>query len=244
MCTTDDDMRQIASFYAGAMAGAREIDLGPSRSWRPGPGADRRRTTPRRCCGTPTSAVSAGSRSPRTRRSSSPAWRARRSARCRRRRLPVQQRLRVGAAAAEDRLDRGRGRAARRHPGDHARREGRRDRRPGRHRPQGRRGARDPAGRPDRGRRRLPGGLPRRRRPWGLTLERAAQLGALIAALVLETDGTQDWTLDRDSALERSPTPTARTPRRRSPPSYPPDRLPGPAPSPRRVGSARSPSPR
>ena len=29
MCTTDDDMRQIASFYAGAMARAREIDLAP-----------------------------------------------------------------------------------------------------------------------------------------------------------------------------------------------------------------------
>jgi adenosine kinase len=29
MCTTDDDMRQIASFLAGAMARAREIDLAP-----------------------------------------------------------------------------------------------------------------------------------------------------------------------------------------------------------------------
>jgi adenosine kinase len=29
MCTTDDDMRQIASFYTGAMARAREIDLAP-----------------------------------------------------------------------------------------------------------------------------------------------------------------------------------------------------------------------
>ena len=29
MCTTDDDMRQIASFYAGAMSRAREIDLRP-----------------------------------------------------------------------------------------------------------------------------------------------------------------------------------------------------------------------
>jgi adenosine kinase len=29
ICTTDDDMRQIASFYAGAMARAREIDLAP-----------------------------------------------------------------------------------------------------------------------------------------------------------------------------------------------------------------------
>jgi adenosine kinase len=37
----------------------------------------------------------------------------------------------------------------------------------------------------------------------GLSLERAAQLGALIAVLVLETDGPQDWTWDRASALER-----------------------------------------
>ncbi len=29
ICTTDDDMRQIASFYTGAMARAREIDLAP-----------------------------------------------------------------------------------------------------------------------------------------------------------------------------------------------------------------------
>jgi adenosine kinase len=37
----------------------------------------------------------------------------------------------------------------------------------------------------------------------GLSLERAAQLGALIAVLVLETDGPQDWTWERTSALER-----------------------------------------
>lgn len=37
----------------------------------------------------------------------------------------------------------------------------------------------------------------------GLSLERAAQLGALIAVLVLETDGPQDWTWDRADALER-----------------------------------------
>jgi adenosine kinase len=37
----------------------------------------------------------------------------------------------------------------------------------------------------------------------GLSLERAAQLGALIAVLILETDGPQDWTWDRASALER-----------------------------------------
>ena len=29
ICTTDDDMNQIASFYAGAMARAREIELAP-----------------------------------------------------------------------------------------------------------------------------------------------------------------------------------------------------------------------
>src|SRR5439155_1047563 len=29
VCTTDDDMCQVASFYAGAMAEAREIELGP-----------------------------------------------------------------------------------------------------------------------------------------------------------------------------------------------------------------------
>ena len=37
----------------------------------------------------------------------------------------------------------------------------------------------------------------------GLSLERAAQLGSLIAVLVLETDGPQDWTWDRARALER-----------------------------------------
>ena len=37
----------------------------------------------------------------------------------------------------------------------------------------------------------------------GLSLERAAQLGSLIAVFVLETDGPQDWTWDRGQALER-----------------------------------------
>ena len=37
----------------------------------------------------------------------------------------------------------------------------------------------------------------------GLSLERAAQLGSLIAVFVLETDGPQDWTWDRAQALER-----------------------------------------
>ncbi|WP_285753821.1 carbohydrate kinase family protein [Lentzea sp. NBRC 105346] len=37
----------------------------------------------------------------------------------------------------------------------------------------------------------------------GLTLERAAQLGSLIAVLVLETVGTQEWVLDREAAITR-----------------------------------------
>ncbi|MGY2063813.1 PfkB family carbohydrate kinase, partial [Nocardia gipuzkoensis] len=37
----------------------------------------------------------------------------------------------------------------------------------------------------------------------GLSLERAAQLGSLVAVLVLETDGPQESTLDREVALER-----------------------------------------
>ncbi|MCW0212664.1 MAG: carbohydrate kinase family protein [Pseudonocardia sp.] len=37
----------------------------------------------------------------------------------------------------------------------------------------------------------------------GLSLERAAQLGSLVAVLVLETDGPQEWRLDRESALAR-----------------------------------------
>ncbi|MEC3920174.1 carbohydrate kinase family protein [Nocardia sp. CDC160] len=37
----------------------------------------------------------------------------------------------------------------------------------------------------------------------GLSLERSAQLGSLIAVLVLETVGPQDWTLDHDIAMKR-----------------------------------------
>lgn len=37
----------------------------------------------------------------------------------------------------------------------------------------------------------------------GLTLERAAQLGSLIAVEVLESDGGQEWTWDREGALTR-----------------------------------------
>jgi adenosine kinase len=38
---------------------------------------------------------------------------------------------------------------------------------------------------------------------WGLSPERAAQVGCLVATAVLETVGTQEWTLDRDGAHKR-----------------------------------------
>ncbi|OBH20090.1 carbohydrate kinase family protein [Mycolicibacter terrae] len=37
----------------------------------------------------------------------------------------------------------------------------------------------------------------------GLSLERSAQLGSLVAVLVLESTGTQEWSWDRDPALAR-----------------------------------------
>src|SRR3954470_18247555 len=40
-------------------------------------------------------------------------------------------------------------------------------------------------------------------RSWGLSLERAAQVGSLLATLCLESVGTQEYTVDRDDALKR-----------------------------------------
>lgn len=37
----------------------------------------------------------------------------------------------------------------------------------------------------------------------GLSLERAAQLASLVATLVLEAPGPQEWTWDRSAALQR-----------------------------------------
>ena len=52
----------------------------------------------------------------------------------------------------------------------------------------------------------------------GLSLERAAQLASLVATLVLEAPGPQEWTWDRDDAASRgSPTRTATRPAARSP---------------------------
>ena len=40
-------------------------------------------------------------------------------------------------------------------------------------------------------------------RSWGLSLERSAQVGSLLATLCLETVGTQEYDVDRDDALTR-----------------------------------------
>ncbi|CCQ16127.1 Adenosine kinase [Rhodococcus sp. AW25M09] len=37
----------------------------------------------------------------------------------------------------------------------------------------------------------------------GASIERAAQLGSLVAVLILETTGTQEWSLNRDDAIKR-----------------------------------------
>ena len=73
VCTNDSSMAQIASFYAGAMSEAREIELKPIVDTRRG--ARRTswsvRTTRRACSGTPTSAASAATGSSPTPPSSS-----------------------------------------------------------------------------------------------------------------------------------------------------------------------------
>ena len=38
---------------------------------------------------------------------------------------------------------------------------------------------------------------------WGLPLDRSAQIGALLATLVLETVGTQEYTIHRDEFSKR-----------------------------------------
>ena len=40
-------------------------------------------------------------------------------------------------------------------------------------------------------------------RSWGLSWERSAQVGSLLATLCLESTGPQDYSLDRDDALSR-----------------------------------------
>ena len=128
VCTTDSDHAQIASFYAGAMSEARDIELGPIADRVGGldlvvisandPEAMLRHTEECRTRGFPFAA------------DPSPAARLRWTAPAirqldRRRGLPVHQRVRGRADRAEDRLDRRGDPRAGRRPGHHARAQGR-----------------------------------------------------------------------------------------------------------------------
>ena len=134
VCTTDDEQCQIASFYPGAMSEARLIELAPvaargrrvrrglHRAGRPaGDAAAHRRVPGPRLPvrGRPVPADGADGR-----RGHQDAGR--------RRDVPVHQRLREGAAGAEDRLERRRGAQAGPHPGHHVRGGRDPDRVPGR----------------------------------------------------------------------------------------------------------------
>ena len=120
VCTTDEDMAQIASFYPGAMSQARNIKLANVVAAIGTPelvivGAN----DPTRCSCTPTSAANSAWPSPPTRPSSWPGCPARRPAADRRRHPFVHQRLRVGPVAVQDRLDRRRCAGAGGPAGDH-----------------------------------------------------------------------------------------------------------------------------
>ena len=201
LCTTDADNNQIASFYAGAMNEARHIDLAGDPAIQhddvdivlicpDDPEAMLRHT--QACRGT-ASAV-------------------------RRRPLPA-DRPHAGDAISAQLVDgarylftneyeralltrktgwtAGRDTGPGRHLGDHDRAEGRhhRVRRAGPAVTRSPLRARAAGGRPDRGGRRLPGRLPRRRR-LGLSVQRAAQIGCVMAVLVMETAGTQEYGFD------------------------------------------------
>ena len=164
VCTTDAVNNQIASFYSGAMSEASQIELAPvARGSGPSTSSSSGPTTRRRWSGTPRSAAHAAIQfvaDP----SQQLAWADGAMIRglVDGADVAVHQRVRVGPAPAEDRLDRGRGAGPRRHLGHHARRRGR----PG---PAGRRVAdhrhrrsRDQARGADRRRRRAAGRLHRR----------------------------------------------------------------------------------
>ena len=206
VCTTDDDMCQIASFYAGAMSEARNIELAPVADRLGGldlvlvsandPAAMLRHSDECRDARV--------RRSPPTRPSSSPGWPARTCVGAdRRRRVPDDQRLREVAAAEQ-------GRAHRRRSCSTGSRSGSprwartaceiagRDIDPI-HVPIAREiRAVDPTGVGDGFRAGFFAAL-----SWGLGLERAAQVGSLLATLVLETVGTQEYEVRRDLFVKR-----------------------------------------
>ena len=71
-------------------------------------------------------------------------------------------------------------------------------------------------------------------RMWGLSLERATQLGSAVATAAVEVIGTRSTTCRRRASSAASPTPSAPTPPTRSPPTCPlsSSATPRPEPSP------------
>ena len=153
-------MRQIGSFYTGAMAHSREITMAPLRDrvdmvliGATDPAWMVAVTQECRDLGMPFVADV----SQQVTRMEGPEIRRARHGRA----LPDDQRLRARAAAAQDGLDGGRGRRPGGRAGHDARGARRADRRARLRPDQGRRGAGDRQGRPDRRRRRVPRRVPR-----------------------------------------------------------------------------------
>ena len=155
VCTTDDDMAQIATFYAGAMSEAREIELGPIA--RPSRdldlvliGADDPEAMLRHTAGVPHAAASPSSPTPRSSSPSPTAPIIRSSSTAPTTCSPTSTRR--TSPRPKTGLEPGRDRRAGHHPGDHPR-QGRR-----RHPHQGR-GARSTCRSPARSRRADPTGV-------------------------------------------------------------------------------------
>ena len=204
VCTTDTDMNQIGSFYAGAMAEAAQIEIAPiwdatgadlavisaydpaamvqhsEECRREGPALRRR----------PVAADH-----PHGRRAAARAHRGRRPAVHQRLRATSCSSPRPGYSTAE--IDE-RGQR----PRHHARQQGRRDRRRDFgtvHTPVAKeRSKADPTGVGDAFR----GGF-LTAREWGLDWDRAAEVGSLLATMVLETVGTQEYTVTKDEFGQR-----------------------------------------
>ena len=204
VCTTDDDMNQIASFYAGAMSEARNIELAP---------------VAQRLGGLDLVLVSAND----------PDAMLRHSAECRERGFafaadPSQQLARMSGEAVRELIDGARylltndyerslleqktgltGEQVLQRVGVRITTRGKdgveitgRDREPI-HVPVARYvDAYDPTGVGDAFRAGLFTGL-----AWGLDLERSAQVGSVLATLVLETVGTQEYDVRADEFLKR-----------------------------------------
>ena len=206
VCTTDATMAQFASFYPGAMSEARLIELAPivARVGEPDyvligaddPDGMLRHTEECRQRGypfiaDPSQQLAFGEGELIRKLIDGAAY-------------PVLQRVRVAHDRVEDRLVGRRGPRPGRHPGHHAR-QGRRAHRCGRgQEPIERARGHGRAPRSSRPASATPSGPASSPRwPGALGLERAAQVGCVLAAYVVETVGTQEYTFTAEQFLAR-----------------------------------------